>query len=43
MILLTESGFEMDIFFDTSKEDLASCHDDGLGTRTMRTAGVRSC
>ena len=43
MILLTESGFEMAIFFDTSKKDLASCHDDGLGTRTMRTAGVRSC
>ena len=37
MILPTESGFEMAIFFDTIK---ASCHDDGLGTRTMRTAGV---
>ena len=39
--LTYKSGFEMAIFFDTVKEDLASCHDDGLGTRTMRTADVR--
>ena len=36
MILPTESGFETAIFFDTSKEDLALCHDDGLGNANSR-------
>ena len=36
-------GFEMAVFYDTVVEDLTSSHDGGMGTRTMRTAGVRSC
>ena len=35
--------FEMAVFYDTVEEDLTSSHDGGMGTRTMRTAGVRSC
>ena len=37
--LTYESGIEIAVFYDTVEEDLASSH----GTRTMRTAGVRSC
>ena len=42
-VLTNENGFEMAVFYDTVEEDLASSHDGGVGTRTMRTAGVRSC
>ena len=28
------------VFYDTVEEDLTSSHDGGVGTRTMRTAGV---
>ena len=31
------------VLYDTVEEDLTSSHDGGMGTRTMRTAGVRSC
>jgi hypothetical protein len=42
-VLTYESGIEMAVFYDTVEEDLTSSHDGGMGTRTMRTAGVRSC
>ena len=42
-VLTYDSGFEMAVFYDTVEEDLVSSHDGGVGTRTMRTAGVRSC
>ena len=42
-VLTYESGFEMTVFYDTVEEELTSGHDGGMGTRTMRPAGVRSC